>query len=566
MQLDSAEHFFQSAIEIDPAYPHANYWLAQVRAWRGDDPTLWIGVARRAVLLSPRLSRTDSALSGALLALAEGEFVDACARYSKLASGRDSLNFAVWYGLGDCRARDTVVVKSTKSQSGWRFRSGYSTAIRAYLRALELVPSAHREFAGTGFERLEALLYTEIALRRGTSAGDSTVWVAYPSLMDDTLAFVPYHYADIASGRVAEPATAQAAIARNRSRLQKLVTGWVQEFPRSATAYETLARALEMQGRINGMGGADASALAATDRALSLTAQPELRRHLQLIRTRLLLISSQFSAARALADSMLAGADTATSQEADDIKSLAALTGRVQLTVKLLERSVPEAHFLTSDGQLLQPPLAVAEASRALLGYVSLGAPVDSVRSSQLRVERALGGYVPASETSRMRDATESLSLRSAYPVAPALSLQRVNGPGDYLLPIQLRASAGDSASVRSLLESTSPARKLIRPTDLAIALTYQEAWLLLQVGDSAAATQKLDASLNALPALGPYVLDLVPNTAFLVRSMALRSDLAASHGDAKTAKRWGAAVAELWAGADPTLQGVVARMRARAS
>jgi hypothetical protein len=85
-------------------------------------------------------------------------------------------------------------------------------------------------------------------------------------------------------------------------------------------------------------------------------------------------------------------------------------------------------------------------------------------------------------------------------------------------------------------------------------------------VGDAAAAARELDASLTALPALGPYLLDYVQDAAFLVRAMALRSDLAAKAGDERTARRWAAAVAELWAGADPALQGEVARMRRRAA
>ena len=563
-QLDSAQTLFQSAIDIDPAYPHANYWLAQVMAWRGDDPTRWLGSARRAMLLSPRLSRTDSALAGGLLALAEGEFADACARYSRLAAGKDSLNFAVWYGLGDCRARDTVVLQSAASPSGWRFRSGYASAIRAYVKALALVPSAHRAFTGAGFERLESLLYTEVALRRGATAGDSAIWVAYPSLAHDTLAFVPYRYADIASGRAPRPRNSGAAIARNRAQLRKLVAGWVQEFPRSAAAYETLARTLELEGRINAIGGPDASALAAVNRALSLTSEPAVRRRLGLMRTRLLIVSSEFANARALADSLLKAASGTDPVEADELKPLAALTGRVQLTVNLLQTAIPEAHFLTTSGHFVQPPLSVAEASRALLGYSSLGAPADSIRSTQERVERSLATYVPIREAAMMRDGTENFALAQAYPIVPALSLQRPGGAGDYLLDVQRAADRGDAAGVHALLEQNSPTRNLTRPAELAIYLTYQEAWLLLKVGDSAAARRKLDASLNALPELGPRVLDLVPDAAFLVRTMALRSDLAASSGDRQTARRWGAAVAELWGGADSTLQDVVQRMRAR--
>lgn len=563
-QLDSAQALFQAAIEIDPAYPHANYWLAQVKAWRGDDPTSWLVNARTAMLLSARLSRTDSAISGALLALAEGEFGDACARYSRLAASADSLNFAVWYGLGDCRARDTVVVQSAASPSGWRFRSGYESAIRSYVKALTLVPSAYRVFTGPGFERLETLLFTDVSLRRGAVALDSAIWVAYPSLSHDTLAFVPYRYADIASGRAPQPASTPAAIARNRAQLQKLAVGWVQEFPRSPLAYETLARTLEEQGHINGVGGADVSALSAVNHALTLSMDAASRRRLRLMRIRLLLMSSQFADARALADSALAQGNPSDPVDCDALKALAALTGRVQLTVALLQRAVSQTQFLTTAGEFVQPPLPVAQASLALFGYVSLGAPKDSIQSSHELLDRVLESYLPKHEIEHMRDATEHGSLQLAYPATPVISLQRPNAPGDYLLAIQRRAALGDSRGVHELLDATSPSRKLRSAADLAIPLAYQEAWILLEVGDSAGAMRKLDASLNSLPALGPYVLDLVANAGFLVRAMALRSDLAASHGDADTARRWGVAVVDLWGGADPSLQSIVDRMRAR--
>ncbi|MDQ2932443.1 MAG: serine/threonine protein kinase [Gemmatimonadota bacterium] len=563
-QLDSAETLFQSSVALDPEYPHANYWLAQVMEWRGDDAAQWLASARKATVLSSRLSATDSALATALFALAEGRFVDACASYQRLAGSRDSLSFAVWYGLGDCRARDTVVVPWSSSASGWRFRSGYASAIQAYVKALALIPSAYKAFAGTGLERLESLLFTEITLRRGATSSDTAMWVAYPSLSHDTLAFVPYRYVDIATGRAPRPVSSARAIAHNREQLQGIVASWVREYPNSPLAYEALARVLEIQGRINHAGGPDASALSATGRALELATDAAVRRRLGLLRTRLLLVSADFTGARALADSMLGAARGANPAEADELKPLAALTGRVQRTVDLLVTAAPEAHFLTTTGRLLQPPLPVAEASRALLGYVSLGSPVDSILSTTQRLERALGSYVSVGDRAAMRDGVENFALQQSYPVVPNLSIQRDGGPGDYLLDIQRAASRADAPTVRMLLNRTSPSRKLDRPGDLAIYLTYQEAWLLVHTGDSAAAIRLLDASLTALPALGPHLLDFVPNAAFLVRVMALRSDLAAGVGDRVTARKWGAAVTALWSDADPTLQPVVARMRAR--
>jgi hypothetical protein len=47
---------------------------------------------------------------------------------------------------------------------------------------------------------------------------------------------------------------------------------------------------------------------------------------------------------------------------------------------------------------------------------------------------------------------------------------------------------------------------------------------------------------------------------------MALRAELANAQGDSEGQKKWGSALADLWATADPPLQPVVNRMRALAA
>ena len=564
-KLDSAETLFRNAIELDPDYPHANFWLAQVQAWRGDaDPADWRSSAQRAVAKSSRLSSRDSTLAVALLDMSDGRFAEACARYDQLRATRDSLDFAVWYGLGDCHARDTVIVKAAASPSGYRFRSGYESAIRAYTKALTLVPTAHLAFAGVGFERLSGLLFTENReLRRGAREGDSTIWVAYPSLANDTLAFVPYPYARIATGEVLAPPTAAAAVAKNRVLLERLATDWTLQLPRSAAAFETLARALELQGRIGSVGASDSSALAALHHARELTTDAADQRRLSVMATRLVLVSGNFAAARTLADSVLASTAT-TPADADALKAMAALTGHIQRTIELLRVEAPTVRFISMDNRLLQPPPAVAQDARAFLGYASFGAPVDSLLATKERVERSIDSYVPNGSRASVHEAVLNVPLTLAYPVAPAVALQRTGGGGDYLLDIQRAASRHDAATVHRLLSAVAKMRAADRPGDISIYLTYQEAWLRLQVGDTAGAVRQLDATLTALPTLTPYLLDYVQDATFLVRAMALRSDIAAASGDDRTARQWAAAVAELWGGADAPLAGVVAKMKER--
>ncbi len=90
----------------------------------------------------------------------------------------------------------------------------------------------------------------------------------------------------------------------------------------------------------------------------------------------------------------------------------------------------------------------------------------------------------------------------------------------------------------------------------------YLDARLLLAVGDTAAAERTLDAPLNNLAKLHSYLLRYPPLAGGLVRMMALRADLAGTHGDGLTARRWASAVVTLWSGSEPAVQPVVRRMK----
>lgn len=140
--------------------------------------------------------------------------------------------------------------------------------------------------------------------------------------------------------------------------------------------------------------------------------------------------------------------------------------------------------------------------------------------------------------------------------------MHRPSAGGNYRLAMQWALARGDTTAVRSHFRTLQEIRRNIRPGDVAFDGTYHEAWVLLALGDTAEAARLLDLSLDALPTLGTYLLDQLPQVATLVRGMALRADLAERTGDRATAKRWGAKVVLLWSGADQELQPLVARMR----
>jgi hypothetical protein len=149
----------REAIALDSRYPQANLRLAQVAQWQSLPAADWRGNVN-AALAGRFLSEHDSLIGLALIDLADARYPEACERYRGLLA-RDSLDFSAWYGLGECQARDDVVIPSRASPSGWAFRSSQWAAISAFRRALELVPSVHVAYQGAALFRLEEILYTE---------------------------------------------------------------------------------------------------------------------------------------------------------------------------------------------------------------------------------------------------------------------------------------------------------------------------------------------------------------------------------------------------------------------
>jgi hypothetical protein len=132
-----------------------------------------------------------------------------------------------------------------------------------------------------------------------------------------------------------------------------------------------------------------------------------------------------------------------------------------------------------------------------------------------------------------------------------------------YILKMQWSASAGDTAGVVETIRWLDDVRSDERPGDAAIDGVYQEAWVALQVGDTAWATSHLDLALAALETSGLNLLRQPEQAAGLVRAMALRVELAVVAGDERTARRWAEPVVALWGETrEAELQEVVVRMR----
>src|SRR5438128_1028121 len=563
----AAARLFGAAIAIDPQYPQANLWLAQVSEWVGESASQWRSFAVAALASARPLGPQDRARAEALLAMADRRFDQACARYRQLLS-RDSLDFTAWFGLGECHRQDRLVVKDATSASGWRFRGSYQTALEAYRRALQIVPSVHLAFRGDAFARLPSLLFTETNVFRGGYAltPDTVLFGAWPTLDHDTLAFVPYVLKDLLAGRRGSELAdlVERAVAHNREVLRSITAEWVRVFPNSADALAAHARTLETLGEIETAGGGseERSALAMIRRARHYAGDSTQAFRLAVAETRLLLKRAEFDHPRALADSLLGARRADEPAVAGDLARLAVLTGHVHRAAELLPRSEPESVMTSPQGVEIRVHPRITQAALRLLVYSAVGAPLDSVTALERRIERDVLVYIDASRRTVVRQSAMDLPAVQTFPELGLHAVHRAKAGGLYLMEWQWGLAHGDTTGVRGRVAAKLAERKGRVPGDVAIDFTFQESRLLLQLGDTLTATEYLGRSLDALPTLGTTLLSWVSESAGLVRAMALRAELAAHAGDVATARRWGRAVGTLWSDADAPLRPTVERMR----
>jgi tetratricopeptide (TPR) repeat protein len=571
--LSLARQQLARAVQIDPEYAAAHYWLAQAMAWSGNvDPPGWRDNAAAALGDSTRLSPRERSLARGLLALGNGHFPQACADYESLLA-RDSTDFAAWYGLGECQLLDDAVVRDPSSPSGFRFRSSYHRAIQAFSRALRTVPSALQAFRGAGFRRLQVLLQTDDRLVRfgqlPQAGGDTLAFAAYVSLQGDTVAFTPWRVEDVAAlKKETIPATRAAALERNRRLLADVLRDWVRAFPQSSYAHEALARGLEGIGRIREVPQGEPSAFSEVARARELATDPVQKVQLEVAQVRLHLRVGDFARARDAADSALDRSPRPEARNARALVPLAVLTGRAGEALALMRAAAPErsVRFTTPHGRPVNIPVPVAEAQGELLVYASLGM-LPEAQQSEARLERLVSAWFGDAE---QRDAARSALLITARRLATAYGA-RGGAPlsePDAEVEMQSMLARGDVAGLRLRLAALTEALGPRRPGDRDLAYLFPEAVLRLAVADTAGALTELDRTLVALEALPPNVLDQpweprvdqAGETGALLGMMRLRAQVAAARGDAHTAQVWRNALSALWAGADPRLRSTIGR------
>jgi len=557
--LGGAARQFRSAVAADSEYAQAFLRLGQVLLWAGDSTPAAVRdratVARRAPGLLGRLGPSDRALLLAQQAMVD-RWPDACRQYREIIEA-DSTNFAAWYGLAECNAADPVVIRDPGDSTRYVFRGSWHTAVHAYRRALLLAPSFNFAFGSRATERLTRLLFAELFWwRQGVL--DGADFFAFPELEADTLAFHPRSGA-AAAREHAQPSTHGAAVEANRRVLVEVATAWADAFPQEPRAHRTLAYALEVSGKIAPAMGEARSALTEVATAQRLEGHPDERRRDAANAVRLLLKAGEFDAARRAGDSLL----RVTPNPTAGVAGVAILLGRPSLATRLL--AIEDTFFLpgSADNEAVRMPLKAALTGLALLAYAAVGGPRDSITAHERRVESLLMLLPPASRAAA-RSALLDIPAELVFETMGLRPEHRATPPGPrWHMAMQWALAHGDAALVRASVDTVLQERGTAPSAEQSsFEDTYLTTRLLVALGDTAAAERYLDGTLESLSGTYSALLAYLPLAGSLVRIMALRADLAAARGQARTAQRWASAVVALWSGAEPALQPTVGRMR----
>ena len=552
--LSTAQSAFRGAIAADPNFGPAHVWLAQSLAWKTPAARQdWGDEVAQALQAESGLSERDRLVATALSHMAERRYPQACAMYSRLITA-DSLDFVGLYGLGQCHAFDSLVIRAASGGSGWRFRSRYSDAATAYMKALSLNPNAHAFLA---FDQLQELLPgSSTKTRRGRNAAGEE-FAAFPTLVRDTVVFVPYpllQFAELSPRLTA--VTQSAALARDLDRLLEFASEWTRDSPQSAPAYQALADVLEARGEISRSRSGSMSAIQAIEKARELAANSRDSLLAATSEAWLLFKQGEFARARAVADSLLKTLRNISPEQAGGVIGLAALTGKIGKTAELARLNPA---YAATPAAL---PIPVMDAAASFFAFSALGVCGDTTARLERKLDDQITHYVAEDQQAQVSTAIKARSLGMQASCTRGRATLGIHATGNKLLKMYQALASSDSGTLKSRLLAISNEGRTQRPGDVALDFTYQVAWLRAASGDTVGAARQLDRALGSLPSLSALSLREPASAASAGRSMALRAEIAAARGDAEERRKWAGALVDLWATADAPLQPVVARMR----
>lgn len=534
--LLEAERRFRRALDEDPWFAEAALWRAQVASWLGRPVAAWEDDARRASGdESGTLRARDRMLAQALQSMADGDFPEACRTYEALGR-EDPRDFAAWFGMGECRRRDPVVLRDTTATTGWRFRGSAHAATEAYRRALEDLPSSFRAFGSGGMRLVRARFYADGRLRAGQASPPSAEsFYGFPEWRGDSLVFAVVPFDQVPTYRPDETARAEALV-RQRRVLLGIADSWVRAFPESGDALFTLATARELIG--------DPSAGETYRRARTLTADPVVWATIAAAEVTLSIRRSlphdldALRQAAALADSVLASPVADDPALARTLATLAVARGRPAAAAGYLRRS-------GEGSRMAGTPPEVGREADALMAFAAAGGPMDSLQALERRTEEGIRRAVPPSQQDVARAALLALPSLLAYPTHTLAFTQEANPRSMEAQALQLLLSGDTARAVESVAEV---------PVGLTWDMAMVRANILASAGRTGAALQGLRERFGGLGEDDPVTTGTVARVGGLIRAAALRARLEASVSP-DSAAQWARAVLALWA---PGEEGVV--------
>lgn len=527
--LLAADSALQAATAYAPDYARATLWLAQVRVWQNQGRATWATLAERAVAMAQQFSQRERRLAAALGYLARGSYSDACATYDSLLSQNDH-DFAAWFGRAQCQSLDKVVVPDPRSPSGWRFRSSAHDAMRAYGRAMTVLPSVHRGYERNAFQRLRVLLLLSNQLVVGYGVGDSAMFYARPGWIGDTLVLVPYpREVMVQGGHQSVPPGFARALANRREEFRRVAAGWSVAFPQSPGAKQAVSLSLEQLS--------DVAAIDTLRLARKLVGETSRKSRLAVAEVLLLAKfgipdrPDLLDAARALGDSLLVGGDSSSAESARALAPVAVLLGDCDRAVELIRRGgMDQATYRFSASLYVNAQVLLI---RSVMDCSE--APQMTLRDLALAIDRE----------NAQRSATTSGLLDGLLLLRPTLfarepnaeMLQRLSSSSNHLLvTAALHSARGESVRTREALTRAEADWVLGVPTpDFATATSM----LWLSIADTLTATRVLDRVLGAVQGYEPDVLLDAGRTAGLIAAIRLRAQLAAARHDDAARTKW---------------------------
>ena len=531
--------------------------VALSSAWVGVDASAIQRSAREAVAAreSGKLDRREEFLVEGVVALAGREFPAACAAFdSALAIQED---YHAWMGAGECRQRDSRVVVFGDSAA---FRSSFYQAARAYVQAAYAAPDGDN----IAFERLPSVAYTERARVRPGTTDDGRAYLGRAIATGDSFTFVAFRPGPVrvAPGNAEDNARA-AAIARNL--LRPILIAWSRREPANARARIRLVEMLEASGNIREPGPDRVTAYDEVEAARKLEVNPRDRVRLAQTHVRILLRAREFARAARIADSVLDANPSPSPVDAESLISLAFLTGKVSRGAALLEMlsGSPARQIRLPDGRFLDLAPTVIRERAAFFTAAALGVCTPELRAAPARLASMLDALFPAGQRPRgVEAAFLERPLVLATPCVGAEHARLIREITNPLLGAIVASDPEDRARWKQRHAAMTAARSVAEPGYESSESAYGEAMAHLAGGDSASAFMTVRRVLDAMPALPIGFLNNEIQAGTLTRDMALAADLAHALGKEQDAGEWAAAVAALWANADPELRPTADRMR----